>query len=200
MDTDLQGNGIENGNEDMERPLAHRDTVPYMRNPIKLIKEWRWVIYSILIYFFLIEGIFLFIAALVLLGKNPTQYDLMLAAFIGFCQMEVYWFGRKARKELESEDQERFRTFSKIYLEMLVILLVVFLINFFIEGQIKFTDGFFSVEAICSIVLIVHIVVFRIYYSRVKHLSDYLQKYDITRKFFKTDNINDDAEGPSTIL
>lgn len=110
-------------------------------------------------------------------------YEFVLLSFISVCAMLVFWAGHTARRELTAETQERFSVFIKVFMDLFVILVILFTLSFILKGEINLGDGQTSLEELTMYIMIAQAVAFRIFFSRAKSFHEHLKKYESNSKY-----------------
>lgn len=190
MNIEGPSNNLITDSESYNVSLLQRDSVPGMPNPKKLIKECKWILYTMFLYIFFLEGIALTVGSTlyqIKKGKN-LQYDDIFGLIMGICQVVVFWAGHRVRREFDADEQERFATFLKVFIEFFVVVIILALITFITRGE--FTFGKLTLEEIIMIAMVGHALMFFIFYKRAKRLEEYIKKHGVNRDYLMSKSIS----------
>ncbi len=166
-----------------------------MKEPQEFMKKPLWVLYTFLVFIGFIESILLFVGGIVFTVHQIVNeviweeryYDIreeiVVVYFLTFSQVMVYWYGIKARKELESDHQERFKNFFKAQLNLFTALIVLY-IKFCLDRNLIFVDSGYVTW--CQYILyfvLGKFVIMRFVQTKSRELDEYLKKYEAYARY-----------------
>ena len=135
-----------------------------------LLSKCPWSVYKVTIYILCFEGTIEAIAVLsylILSGHkifsvNMTGGLSFLYIFICITQSVVMFFGAKSIRTVNEYEVERFSTFLKVFLELLIFLTVLYIIAY--SCMLNFTDDDYVPEEIYAIIGVLNCIVYGAFY------------------------------------
>jgi len=169
-----------------------------MKEPQEFMKKPVWLLYTFLVYAGFLEAIFLFFGGIAFtihqivnqVVWQERYYDIreeiVIVFFLTFSQTMVYYYGIKARKELESDHQERFKNFFKAQLNLFTAMIVLY-IKFCLDRNLIFIDsGYVTYCQIILYIVLGKFVVMRFVQTKSRQLDEYLKKYEAYTRYQKS--------------
>lgn len=175
-DTSL-ANDVENN---METSLLARASTVKLVNPVGLVKRTSWILYTISLILGFAEGVTLAIGSMLFKMTMETKFlsgNFLVLSFMGVSQAMVFFCGLKARKTLNAEDQLKVVILMRVFYETFVIVGILAIIMFMTQGR--------AVSTLFMIILILHLVVFKLIHSRAKILEKHIRKFQVNTEYVR---------------
>jgi len=169
--------------------------------PSEMMKRCGWILYTIFVYLTTIGAFGIMCGSLAYYFlevkgaeldntvEDDIREDIVLIFFIALTQMMVFWHGQKARRSLDSGDQERFKNFLKAFFYLIVILTFLFVVWCLINRDL-FTKVIekkqFDIEHFIIAACFVQILYLKIMEVNSRKLEQQLITYESLVRYQKT--------------